>query len=273
MRLLIVTDSHLAASAPACNENWRAVREYVARSSAQLTVHLGDVTLDAVSDETQLETARAMCDGWPTSFRFLPGNHDIGDNPTSPELPAKHPLKARLMDGFCSAFGPDYWAIPVEGWFLIGLDAQLFGSHVTWETEQWQWLEERVLEAGARPVAIMLHKPLFQNTREDFAPHIRYVPIEPRRRLLNLIARMNVRVVLSGHTHQYLDRTIEDVRHIWLPSTAFFIPDTDQDRVGEKITGLGSLELKGDAYRFDLVCPEGVARNSFVDQPFYRQLK
>jgi len=214
-----------------------------------------------------------MCDGWPTSFRFLPGNHDIGDNPTSPELPAKHPLKARLMDGFCSAFGPDYWAIPVEGWFLIGLDAQLFGSHVTWETEQWQWLEERVLEAGARPVAIMLHKPLFQNTREDFAPHIRYVPIEPRRRLLNLIARMNVRVVLSGHTHQYLDRTIEDVRHIWLPSTAFFIPDTDQDRVGEKITGLGSLELKGDAYRFDLVCPEGVARNSFVDQPFYRQLK
>jgi predicted phosphodiesterase len=273
MRLLIVTDSHLAPSAPVCNQNWRAVREYAARSSAQLTVHLGDITLDAVSDETQLETARAMCNEWPTPFRFIPGNHDIGDNPPGLEFPAKHPLQPRLMDSFRRTFGPDYWAMSADNWFLFGLDAQLFGSNLTFETEQWRWLEERVPEAGAGPVAILLHKPLFQNTCEDSAPHIRYVPIEPRRRLINLIARMNVRLVVSGHTHQYMDRTIEGIRHIWLPSTAFFIPDTDQDRVGEKITGLGSLELNGDTYRFDLVCPEGVARNNFVDQPFYRHLK
>ena len=49
MRLLIVTDSHRAPSAPACNQNWRAVLEYAARSSAQLTVYLGDITLDVVT--------------------------------------------------------------------------------------------------------------------------------------------------------------------------------------------------------------------------------
>jgi hypothetical protein len=87
---------------------------------------------------------------------------------------------------------------------------------------------------------------LFQNSREDAAPHISYVPVAPRRRLLKLIARLDLRIVLSGHTHQYLDRIIEGVRHVWVPSTAFFLPDTIQERVGEKITGLGLLELSGE---------------------------
>jgi 3',5'-cyclic AMP phosphodiesterase CpdA len=273
MRIVIVTDSHLAASAPACNDNWRAVREYVTRSAADLTVHLGDISLDAVSDGSQLETARAMCDPWPSPFRFLPGNHDIGDNPLSPEVPARHPLETGLIERYRANFGADFWAISVEGWYLIGVDAQLFGSNIAFEYEQWRWLDDCVGNAGTRPVALMLHKPLLQNTCADSAPHIRYVPIEPRRRLLNLIAQLNVQIVLSGHTHQYLDRRIEGVRHVWVPSTAFFIPDTDQDRIGEKVTGLGLLELNGDDYRFDLVCPDRLARNNFVEQPFYTNPK
>lgn len=265
MKLLIVTDSHLAPPAHACNSNWRAVREYAARSSAQFTVHLGDITLGALSDKTQLESARAICDGWPTNFRFIPGNHDIGDNPPGPESPPEHPVEPALMDGFRRIFGPDYWSMSAGNWFLIALNAQLFGSALDFEAEQWRWLEESMREAATRPVAIMLHKPLFQDTREDFAPHLRYVPLEPRRRLSNLIARIDVRVVISGHTHQYLDRTIENIRHIWVPSTAFYFPDVQQERVGEKITGLGSLELIGDDYRFDLVCPHGVLRNSLAD--------
>jgi len=273
MRIAIVTDSHLAASAPECNYNWRAVREYVARSAADLTVHLGDITLDAVSDASQLETARAMCDKWPTPFRFLPGNHDIGDNPLSPEIPAQHPLETELIERYRVNFGPDFWAIGAERWYLIGANAQLFGSNMALEYEQWCWLDDCVRNAGTRPAALMLHKPLFQNTFADSAPHIRYVPIEPRRRLLDSIARLNLRIVLSGHTHQYLDRTIEGVRHVWVPSTAFFIPDTDQDRVGEKITGLGLLELNSEDYRFDLVCPDHLVRKSLLEQSFYTSLK
>jgi three-Cys-motif partner protein len=103
----------------------------------------------------------------------------------------------------------------VEGWFIIGLNAQLFGSDFGLEADQWRWFGEW---AGMRPVALMLHKPLFQNTCEDEVPHIRYVPLGPRRRLLNLIARLDVRIVLSGHAHQYLDRIIGGIRHIWVPS-------------------------------------------------------
>ena len=119
----------------------------------------------------------------------------------------------------------------------------------------------------------MQHKPLFQNTRDDARPHIRYVPIEPRRRLLAMLASLNLRIVFSGHTHQYLDRTFDGVRHIWIPSTSFFIPDNAQERVGEKVTGLGLLEIDGEHYRFDLVCPEGVVRHNLTEQSFYSKLK
>jgi len=273
MRIMIVTDSHLASSAPACVANWRAVREYAGRSASDLTVHLGDITLDAASDSSQLQAARTMCEPWPTPFRFLPGNHDVGDNPPGPESLANQPLDRSLLEGFRAGFGPDYWRLAVEGWFIIGLNAQLFGSDFRLEADQWRWFGECVREAGMRPVALMLHKPLFQNTCEDEAPHIRYVPLGPRRRLLNLIARLDVRIVLSGHVHQYLDRIIEGIRHIWVPSTAFFLPDTVQERVGEKITGLGLLELSNESYRFDLVCPDGLTRNNLVEQPFYNMLK
>jgi 3',5'-cyclic AMP phosphodiesterase CpdA len=273
MRITIVTDSHLALSAPACNANWRAVREYGAWSASDLTVHLGDITLDAVTDRSQLESVRAMCEPWPTSLRFLPGNHDVGDNPPGPEHPAQQPLEPGLIERFRTVYGPDYWSMAVDRWFVIGLNAQLFGSDCRLEEDQWRWFGECVQEAGRRPVVLMLHKPLFQNTCEDVTPHIRYVPLEPRRRLLHLVASLDLRIVLSGHVHQYLDRTVDGVRHIWVPSTAFFLPDSIQERVGEKVAGLGLLELSNQGYKFDLVCPDGVARNDLLEQPFYGKLK
>jgi 3',5'-cyclic AMP phosphodiesterase CpdA len=273
MRIVIVTDSHLAPAAPACNANWGAVREYAARTAADLTVHLGDITLDAATDPGQLDSARGMCLPWPTPFRFLPGNHDIGDNPPAPDVAPKRPVEVSLLERFRSNFGPDYWAVFVEDWLMIGLNAQLFGSGIPSETEQWQWLDHCAARAGKHPVVLLLHKPLFQNTSEDAIPHIRYIPLEPRGRLLRLLAPLDLRLVLSGHTHQYLDRKIEGVRHIWIPSTGFFLPDADQERVGEKITGLGVLELSCEHFRFDLICPDGLARNNFADQPFRKLLR
>jgi 3',5'-cyclic AMP phosphodiesterase CpdA len=260
MRLIIVTDSHLAGSAPACNANWDVVRQYAAQSASDLTVHLGDITMDAVSDRSQLSDAQTMFESWPTSLRFLPGNHDVGDNPPGPENPARQPLEPNLIERFRARFGPDYWNMAMDGWLAIGLNAQLLGSNTREETEQWRWLGECVRQAGTRPVALMLHKPLFQTSWEDQAAHTRYVPVAPRRRLWNMIAKLDLRIVLSGHVHQYLDRPIDGVRHIWIPSTAFVLPDTIQESVGVKITGLGLLELRNEGYRFELIRPRGLSR-------------
>ena len=90
---------------------------------------------------------------------------------------------------------------------------------------------------------------------------------------MNLLAGVDLRIVVSGHVHQYLDRNIDGVRHFWVPSTAFFLPDSIQERVGEKVTGLGLLELSSESYRFDLVCPESPVHNNLVEQTFYSILK
>jgi Calcineurin-like phosphoesterase len=168
---------------------------------------------------------------WPTPLLFLPGNHDIGDNPPDPGIPASQPLDLHLLSAYRAGFGADYWSIEADSWWLIGLDAQLLGTSSLAETEQWEWLSARVGGLKGRPMALLLHKPLFRHDPREDEPHIRYVPRASRLRLLELLAPLGLRLVLTGHTHQYVDHVIDGVRHIWLPSTAFwFRHDAGADR-------------------------------------------
>jgi 3',5'-cyclic AMP phosphodiesterase CpdA len=272
VRISAVADSHLAPHAHAFNVNWQAVRHYVDQARVDLTVHLGDITVDGAHDPAQNDHARAVTAGWPTPVRFLPGNHDIGDNPPGPGLTAAEPLRPSSLEAYRGAFGPDYWAFEHEDWCLIGLDAQLLGSATRDEADQWDWLASRIATWAGRSTVLFLHKPLFQTSVADAAPHHRYVPLAPRHRLLELLAVVRLRLVVSGHTHQYRDRTIDGVRHLWLPSTAFFLPDNVQERVGEKITGLALIELTADRASVHLVCPDGVQRHDALDHPVYPKL-
>jgi 3',5'-cyclic AMP phosphodiesterase CpdA len=273
MRILLVTDSHLASMAPPCNENWQAAKAFAGRAGGDLTIHLGDITLDGIADRRQHDWAVAASADWPTPLRFIPGNHDVGDNPPGPGVPAKDPLDLDLLAQYRRQFGWDYWVLDAPPWRLIALDAQLFGSGTADEAEQWRWLAARLAETEGRPLILLLHKPLFlDHPATTPTPHIRYVPPQQRRKLLDLFAPVDLRLVLSGHTHQYRDHTVGGVRHIWLPSTAFVIPDPMQDRIGEKVTGLGVLDL-GEECRFDLVCPDGMRRHSLSDPALAALLK
>jgi hypothetical protein len=84
---------------------------------------------------------------------------------------------------------------------------------------------------------------------------------------------MDLRAVLSGHRHQYLDHRVDGLRHIWVPSTAFILPDTMQERIGEKLNGFGMIELRDGQMRFDLVCPQGMQRNDALDDRIYREVQ
>jgi 3',5'-cyclic AMP phosphodiesterase CpdA len=272
MRIAVVTDSHLAPQAGAFNDNWRAVRAFVAAEAPDLTIHLGDITVDGVKDPGEFQHARAVSSDWPTPIRFLPGNHDIGDNPPGPGVAATEPLRPARLADYRTAFGSDRWALDAAGWCLIGLNAQLLGTDTGDEAEQWSWLAATLAGAPDRPTLLFLHKPLFQDSPADETPHQRYVPAAPRRRLLELCSAIHLRAVVSGHVHQYRDRVVDGVRHLWMPSTAFFLPDELQDRIGEKVTGIGMIELAPDRLRVHLVCPEGVTRHNALDHPVYPKL-
>jgi hypothetical protein len=98
---------------------------------------------------------------------------------------------------------------------------------------------------------------------------LRALRAAPRRRLLELLSSVDLRLVLSGHTHQYLDRMVGRTRHLWLPSTAYIFPDSKQELIREKVTGLCVLKVTGDQHRIALVRPEGVERHNLLDRPFY----
>jgi hypothetical protein len=87
------------------------------------------------------------------------------------------------------------------------------------------------------------------------------------------MAMMDLRAVLSGHRHQYLDQVVDGLRHIWVPSTAFILPDRMQERIGEKFNGLGVLDLGGDELDFHLVCPQGMRRNDALDPRIFREVQ
>ena len=89
-----------------------------------------------------------------------------------------------------------------------------------------------------KPVALFLHKPLFLDAPDDPerpATSIRYVPMPARRRLIEMLRAVDLRLVAAG---QRRDFTFGHVRHVWAPSVGFIIWDKRQEVIGIKEVGL-----------------------------------
>ncbi len=88
-------------------------------------------------------------------------------------------------------------------------------------------------------------------------------------RLLKGPLQPTLRLVVSGHAHQYLDTTVDGVCHLWMPSSAFILPDAMQSRIGEKLVGIGLLDVSQGIARFDLWCPDGMKRHDVSSLDFF----
>jgi hypothetical protein len=142
------------------------------------------------------------------------------------------------------------------------------GSGTPQEQAQWRWIEALAAanEPGTR-TALFLHRPLARIRPGDPKTRGRYVAQAARERLLEGPLKATLRLVVSGHTHQYLDSVSSGVRHVWLPSSGFVLPDEMQVRIGEKLVGIGLLELNADTMAFDLWCPDGMVRHELPPMP------
>src|SRR5579859_7884059 len=86
-RVILVSDTHLSASAPQALANWDAALGYIGACAPELVIHLGDLSMDGAGNAADLRYGRAQLDRLPVPWRAVPGNHDIGDNPR-PGTPA-----------------------------------------------------------------------------------------------------------------------------------------------------------------------------------------
>jgi 3',5'-cyclic AMP phosphodiesterase CpdA len=249
-RLTQISDTHLGRRFTALVANFHRVSEHIDASRPDLVVNTGDVSFDGPTSRDDVEFAKGLHDALPVPCRHLPGNHDIGDNPTAIGPAPAPPVSEAHRQQFCSVIGEDHWSVEAAGWCFVGLNSLVMNSGLAFEAEQFDWLATELARANGRPVALFLHKPLFLNQPDDpelVETSIRYVPQPARARLIEMFAAVDLRLVASGHVHQRRDFTFRHTRHVWAPSAGFKISDKHQERIGIKETGLVEYRFRPDS--------------------------
>jgi 3',5'-cyclic AMP phosphodiesterase CpdA len=250
-RLIQISDTHLARRFPSLIDNFHRVSDYIDQRRPDLVLNSGDLAFDGPDTPDDLELAASLHKALPVECRFLPGNHDIGDNPTQVGPKLAHPVTDPNLTAYRSNFGEDRWRFDTAGWCFIGLNSLIMNSGLSREAEQFEWLAAQLADLKGQPLALFLHKPLFLNQPDDpelAATSFRYIPMPARPRLIEMLSAVDWRLVASGHVHQRRDFTHARVRHIWAPSAAFMIAsDTRQERIGLKETGLVEYRFQPDS--------------------------
>jgi 3',5'-cyclic AMP phosphodiesterase CpdA len=274
-RLTQISDTHLARRLPLLTENFHRVCEHILDELPDLVVNSGDIGWDGPTNRDDLEYAKELHAALPMACRYLPGNHDVGDNPTAVGVAPSCPTTEKACDAFIAVFGEDRWQFEAAGWRFIGLNSLVMNTGLPNEAEQMEWLASELSGANGKPVALFLHKPLFLNTPgdpEEAGSAIRYVPQPVRAQLAAMLDAHDVRLVASGHVHQRRDFTYGRTRHVWVPSTGMIFPERIQEVIGIKETGLVEYRFQPGSFEVRHVRAAGQA-NIWLDQLFGRDSK
>jgi 3',5'-cyclic AMP phosphodiesterase CpdA len=250
-RLTQISDPHLSRNQPKLTENFHRVSDYISATRPDLVVNSGDVTFDGPTSADDFAFAKSLHDALPVDCRFIPGNHDIGDNPTAVGPPPTQPVTPATRAVFVSTFGEDHWRFEAAGWCFIGLNSLVMNTGLAFEAEQFDWFAAHLENLGGKPLALFLHKALYLNAPDDpetKATAIRYIPQPVRAQLIELLGRVDLRLVASGHVHQRRDFTRGHVRHVWAPSAGFILPDSKQEAIGVKEVGLVEYRFQPHAF-------------------------
>jgi 3',5'-cyclic AMP phosphodiesterase CpdA len=113
MRVVLVSDTHLTPRTAAFVDNWSVVASWIEATPPDLVVHLGDITADGASGLEELDAARTVFARLTVPMRFIPGNHDIGDNPLETGASGEHALDLARLADYRRLFDVDRWAIDV----------------------------------------------------------------------------------------------------------------------------------------------------------------
>jgi len=233
MRLIQISDTHLARIHPFFAANNAAVARWLEQAPPSLIVHTGDLSMDGAGVAEDLEFSKAWRGLNVCEVLAVPGNHDVGDHV------AIHPRQVvndERLENWRRLIGPDRWARDVGGWRMIGLDAMLLGTGHAEEERQFAWFEQSI--ACDTPVAVFLHKPLFIDSPDEGPRGYWTVTPKPRARLLAAMAQSNVRLIASGHLHIYRQKAFGNVNHVWGPAASFVVGASQEDLGGERRLGV-----------------------------------
>jgi 3',5'-cyclic AMP phosphodiesterase CpdA len=176
--------------------NWEFAIASVNRLHPAFLVVTGDLTNKA-ADAAQIAEYKRIDGKLDKAVHLynVPGNHDVGNDPTPATLAA-----------YRAAYGPDYYSFREGPVYGIVLDSSLFKSpdKVAGEAaKQEKWLESELTKAkssGALTV-VFQHIPWFLESAGEPDQYFN-IPTDTRRRALALLHRYDVHYVFAGHYHR-----------------------------------------------------------------------
>ena len=157
----------------------------------------GDI-VNKTGDEAQIAEYQRILGKLDPAIRAyaVPGNHDVGNEPTPQSLAA-----------YTKRFGPDHFSFTVGSFVGIAINSCLIHTpkNVKAEAEQQdEWFRAELAKArreGARHIVVFQHHPLFVSDAAEPGGY-ENIPPEARARLLTLFAEVGVRHLFAGHYHQ-----------------------------------------------------------------------
>ena len=99
-------------------------------------------------------------------FHMIPGNHDVGDKKIN--WGPAGTIRPDFIKAWNTHFGDDHFHVSYNDIEFIGINAQLVGSGLNEELQQYQWVE-RVCEKldGKRKFLLTHYPPFLENPDED----------------------------------------------------------------------------------------------------------
>ncbi|WP_439595855.1 metallophosphoesterase family protein [Falsiroseomonas sp.] len=218
-KIVFLSDLHLSPTHGFFWDNFRIACVAANAAGAAGVIVNGDLCINGPDSDAEMDFAARALSRLRGQVLALPGNHDVGDEP--PGQDPNQLIDAPRLARWNEAFGSDRFTLDIGAWRLLGVNAQLFGSGLREETEQTAWLAQQLAGAEGRPVALVLHKPLFVESADEAEATASSLNPAPRAALLPMLREGGVRMVISGHLHSSRDRVVEGIRHLWLPALAF----------------------------------------------------
>lgn len=255
--ILQITDAHLSPRNGLFRENLERIRRAVEDDPPDLVVATGDLSLDGADRDEDMAFAAALHRAFPAPLLALPGNHDVGSHPG---MQPRQPVTEHRLERFRTHIGPGRGVVDLPGWRVIGLNTEVMGMGIAEEAAQDAFLDDAIAAAGARRIALFLHKPIFVTTPGDAAFDEWSVPPPARARLAALIGHPALRLVASGHLHLHHEFSIDRVAFAWAPALSFHVsPVQQQGLPGLRHGGALLHHLHADHVETRLLQPNGVA--------------
>lgn len=169
----------------------------VNRLQPAFVVVLGDL-VNKTGDPDQIREFRRITAKVDASIPIylLPGNHDVGNEPTPETLAA-----------YRKNIGRDYYSFRAGQVLGIVLNSPLIfapAKAMPDYQEQEAWLRKELETAkasGARHIILFQHQPLFKQSARE-ANDYDNIPLARRLPLVELLNQYEVRNVFTGHTHR-----------------------------------------------------------------------